>query len=145
MEKFFKNKGITIQPFIHKDGSTEYYAYTDKLLKNNILIEFYTGPLNDSKEYYEEETAVSILTYNEENSYDFFLFVSHETISPLLLYRIVVDAIDYIHALDDKDLLENIKEISTGCSIHSKNEIIHVYNNFVSKIKHVMKLINKRN
>ena len=97
MEKFLKHKGINVQSFIHEDGPTEYYAYTDKLINNNILVEFYTEGRNDRKEYYEDETAVSILTYNEEYSYTFFLFVSHEAISPLLLYRIIVDAIDFIH------------------------------------------------
>jgi hypothetical protein len=145
MEKLLKLKGINIQPFVHEDGTTEYYAYTDKLLYNNILVEFYTGAVNDSMEYYEEETAVSILTYNENYAYTFFLFVSHEVISPLILCRIIVDAIDFIHTMDDNDILENIKEISTGCSVNGKNEKSIVYNNFLSRITQVMKLINKRN
>lgn len=145
IEKLLKHKNIKLYSIINEDETIDYYAYTDKLLYNNILVHFYSDVLNNSEEYYEAETAVSVLAYNEENSYTFMLFVAPEVIHPLLLYRIIVDAMEYILNLDDSEILENIEEISTGCLVHHKNEKYDFYNNKVSKIMQIIELINKKN
>lgn len=85
MEKLFKHNGIGLQPFVDEDGLDEHFAYTDKLLALNVLIEFYTAITDDSEENYEEETVVAAITYTEKCSYSFALFHSTNVTGPLLL------------------------------------------------------------
>lgn len=121
MEKLFERGKIGLQPFVAADGLDKHFAYTDKLLELNILIEFYTAVIDDSEENYEEETAIFAITYNKERSYSYALFHSVEVIGPLLLFRIIADAIHFIEHSSKGNLLDDLEEISTG---HTTSDIL---------------------
>jgi hypothetical protein len=114
MEKLFARNNIGFQPIVDQDGLDINFAYTDKLLSLNVLIEFYTAVLDDSEENYEEETAVFAITYTKERSYSFALFVTSEVVGPLILFRIIADAIKFIEHSDKNSLLDDLEEIATG-------------------------------
>jgi hypothetical protein len=111
MEKLFQRGDIGLQPFVDEEGSDELFAYTDKLLDLNVLIEFYNAIVDDSEENYESETAIFAITYDEERSYTFSLFHSTGVTAPLVLYSIISNAIKYIEHSSKDNLLDDLEEI----------------------------------
>ena len=141
MEKLFKRKNIDLQSFINEDEDIEYFAYNDKLLYYNILIKFGTSVLDYSDENYEEETGISVVSYDADFSYSFILFVSTEVVGPLLLFRIISDAIDFIDKSEENTVLEDLEEISTGHIKHSRTDKNSYYENDVSEFRKILNLI----
>ncbi|MBN8856687.1 MAG: hypothetical protein BGO55_06305 [Sphingobacteriales bacterium 50-39] len=148
MEKLFERSNIGLQQLVAEDGLDKYFAYTEKLLSLNVLIECYTAVLDDSEADYEEETAIFAITYNEERSYSFALFVSSEVIGPLILFRIIVDAINFIEHSSKDSLLDDLEEISTGCTtsdvIDNIKERKEFYEDEVWEFKTVLDLIHDK-
>ena len=142
MEKLFKRKNINLQSFINEEEDIEYFAYNDKLLYYNILIKFGTSVLDYSDENYEEETGISVISYDADFSYSFILFVSAEVVGPLLLYRIILDAIDFIDKSEEDTVLADLEEISTGHIKHSRTDKNSYYENDVSEFRKILNLIN---
>lgn len=148
MEKLFKHNNIGLQQYEDEDGLDKYYAYTDKLLARNVLIEFYTAVIDDSDENYEEETAIIAHTYTEDRSFSFPLFHSLHVVGPLQLYRIIADAIDFIERSDSNNLLDDLTEISTGSTtsdmMDSVEDSERIYDNDIWEFTAVLDLIKER-
>ncbi|WP_341836916.1 hypothetical protein WJU16_03380 [Chitinophaga pollutisoli] len=148
MEKLFERNNFGLQPFVDEDGQDTYFAYTDKLLALNVLIEFYTAVTDDTEENYEEETVVSAITYTENRSYSFALFHSTNVIGPLILYRIVADAIHFLEQSSKATLLEDLEEISTGGTtsdvMDNEADRKRVYDSDVWKFTSVLDLIKEK-
>ena len=106
---------------------------------------FYTAVVDDSEDNFEEETAVFAVTFTEESSYSYTLFHSTEVIGPLLLFRIVADAIDFIEQSDKSSLLEDLEELSTGSTSSLTMKDIadqkRIYDSDVYEFKTVLELI----
>ncbi|MBX3242284.1 MAG: hypothetical protein KIT80_14955 [Chitinophagaceae bacterium] len=148
MEKLFERNNIGYQLFVDEDGQDIHFAYTDKLLALNVLIEFYTAVTDGSEENYEEETVVAAITYTEKCSYSFALFHSTNVIGPLLLYRIVADAVHFIEQSGKTSLLEDLAEISTGGTtsdvMDNKADRKRVYDSDVWRFTSVLDLIKQK-
>lgn len=148
MERFFRHNNIWLQHFVDEDGIEKYYAYTDKLLAHNVLIEFYTAVTDDSEEDYEEETAVLAIIHTEAISYSFALFHSYNVVGPLPLYRIIADAIDFIEHSSSETLLADLAEISTGDTssdmMDDEADRKRIYDSDVWKFNTVLELIRER-
>jgi hypothetical protein len=117
MEKLLALKKIGLQQIVSEDdGLDVFMAYTDDLLKKNLLIEYYGVVTADTEEDFEEETAVSIITYDKERCYSFILFAEPSFMKPMQVYRIIVDAIEFIESCDKESVLSDIEDICTGFS-----------------------------
>ncbi|WP_346319355.1 hypothetical protein [Chitinophaga sp. YIM B06452] len=145
MEKLFARNGISLLAVEGEEGIITFYAYTEALLAHQVLIKIYTVVLDDTNKGYEEETAVIAITYDRERSYSYVLFVSHDVTGPLLLYRIVADAIDFIQHAGKKTLLEDLETISTGHTtsddLESALERKELYESEVKEFNAILALI----
>ena len=111
MRKLFETKNIGLIEMVDEDGLDIYIAYTEDLLKKNLLIEFYEAEMEEE----EIETAIFVLSVNELRSYTFTLRVTPSFMVPLEVLRIVSDAVDFIAKCDVKTVLGDIEEeIATG-------------------------------
>lgn len=148
MERLFERNNIGLQHFVDEDGLDKYYAYTDKLLARNVLLEFYTAVTDDSEEEYEEETAVFVITHTGNRSYSFALFHSLNVVGPLQLFRLIADAIDFIERADSDNLLVDLTEISTGSTtsdmVDSVADRKRIYDSDVWKFSSVLDLIKQK-
>lgn len=148
MEKLFTRNNIGFQPIVDQDGLDINFAYNDKLLSLNVLIEFYTAVLDDSEANYEEETAVFAITYTKERIYSFALFVTSEVVGPLILFPIIANAINFIEHSDKNTLLDDLEEIATGHSTSDDVENPHdrknLYENELWKFNTALDLIKEK-
>lgn len=148
MKKLFALKNISLQPMVVQDGLDITIAYTKQLLAKDVLIEFYTAPTSDDPHDTEEETAVLAITYTKDRSYSFALFHSFEVIGPLILYRIVSDAIEFIENCDKDSLITDLEEIATGYTtsdiLDDPKDRKRIYDSEVWKFKTALELIGEK-
>ena len=143
MNKLFELNNIGLQEMVDEDGLDIYIAYTDDLLKKNLLIEFYEAEMEDSI-----ETAIFVISCDEVRSYTFVLSVSEEVMKPLQVYRIVADAIEFIAKCNKATVLVDMEAFATGVStsddIENKKDRIQVFEQEAWKFNTAMGLINDR-
>jgi hypothetical protein len=122
MEKLFAMGNIGLQQMVDEDGLDIFIAYTDDLLKKNLLIEFYQDSTSDDPGDYETETAIFIISCDAERSYSFVLSVEADFIKPLFIYGIVAHAVEFIRTCDKGTVLADLQEICTGFSTSDEME-----------------------
>ena len=108
MDKLFALHHIDIQELVDQEGRDIFIAYNDDLLEKNVLIEFYEEDQGDNR-----ETAVFVFSCDNERSYRFTLYVVDDVLTPLVIFPIVANAIDFIKHCNKETLFDDLPEIST--------------------------------
>ncbi len=110
MTRLFERNNINTLPFIGDDGTHKTIIYTNTLLAFNVFFEYYIIE-NETASDFTEETVVSAITLSNAQCYSYDLFKDDEFTSPLVLYRVIADAITFIEKTSQKELLNDLKEI----------------------------------
>ncbi|SOD17713.1 hypothetical protein [Pedobacter xixiisoli] len=129
MEKLFASKNIHIVSIKDLYNDERRIAYTSKLLKLNVLINFYGVVVEDKSDVYEE---VGIFASYLENDivHVYVLFISDNVLGPLPIFRLVVDAVDFIENCEAGSVKEDLKAISTFySSLEDSAESMDDYDN----------------
>lgn len=144
MEKLFGSKNIRIQPIRDLYESETNIAYTDKLLKLNVFLEFFGVAIADDSSI-PEETAVFAHHFDNDVVYSYVLFVSAQILGPLPVFRIIADAIEFIEMHDQRSANENLKAIATSYEIldHKHNNKKY-YQNVIFKKRKALELIHEK-
>src|SRR5215217_8321675 len=119
MEKLLSSKNIHVQVIQDLNGEEIYFAYTKKLLELNILIEYY-GVTTSDDDSISEEVAVFVYCKQDTSIHTYVLFVSDQVLGPLPIYRLIVDAVEFIEHCDAKTVLEEMKAVTTSYEILDK-------------------------
>lgn len=119
MEKLLRSKNIETQPIQDLYSDDISFAYTKKLLDLNVLIEYYGVSSADTDEVWEE---VAVFAHLKEGPviHSYVLLVSNEVLGPLPIYRVIVDAVEFIERCEVKNVVEEMKAIATSYEVLTK-------------------------
>jgi hypothetical protein len=156
MEKLLAKKGIKSVTYIDTDGIIYKYFYTDKLLANNIIIEFYEFERDEEEERPAEEegspkyeTSISVCHTHKKICYEFtILFDTRPYVPTLYVYRMILDLVELIENSEPGAIIENLEDASDGDvnSNHYRRDekLMNGFNDHVSgRINLVFKLIEQ--
>ncbi|QEM05015.1 hypothetical protein DIU31_016375 [Mucilaginibacter rubeus] len=142
MENLFASKNIQIVPIVDMYESELYFAYTPKLLQLNVFVEFFGVSKNDDDEV-PEEVGVFANYYENGEVYTYVIFSSPELLGPLPVFRIIVDAVEFIENSNSHSVKELLKEIATSSEkIDKSHPNNKYYQNALFKYNAAEQLIN---
>ena len=154
MEKLFALMKIESVPMVDEDGNDVTIAYTDNLLKRNVVIEFYEfiaveqPNIPGDAENESMETIVNAISCDVESSYSFSLFHGVDVDSPILVSRIIADAIEFIESCDPKTVIADLDDISKNImiskDIKNANDRKKVYEKELWKFNTALELIQEK-
>jgi hypothetical protein len=121
MKKILALNNINTIQSVYVDLTSRDVAYTDKLLELNVIIDFYGVPISNKVEN-REETNVSATIYRDGIFHHYILFSSVEILGPLVVTRLIVDAVQFIETCDRENVIEELKKIATDYLVVEKNE-----------------------
>jgi hypothetical protein len=122
MKKILALNNIKTVQSLYLDLTFRDVAYTDKLLELNVIIDFNGVPISNKVEN-RDETIVSATLYQEDGTFhDYLLFSSDEILGPLIITRLIIDAVHFIETCDKENVIEELKTIATDYAVVEKNE-----------------------
>ncbi|PWN64134.1 hypothetical protein [Chryseobacterium viscerum] len=144
MKKLFALKNIGIQPITDLYSDKINIAYTGKLLQLGVLIEF-RGVVFENEPYLPEEILVFANICANGIIHSYVLFVSHEVLGPLPVFRVIADAIEFIEQCKAGSVIEELKQVATSYSAIDKSyENKEYYKNELWKYTRALGLIRKK-
>ncbi len=109
MEHLLLLKGIKVVPAYNERGILYKYAYTDKMLLKNLLIEYYEREYEPGEDEPEDgilkyETGVGIVTYYKKVAYHFMIlneikpqpYTTKQAVPKVQLYSTIITLVDLI-------------------------------------------------
>jgi len=146
MEKLLRSKKIDLISLPQTDGTIEYYAYNQDLLDKNLLIHFYHYQVSDREDDMEVETPVFIKSIINGDPYTFTCFYHNDLIepAPMVLFRIIVDLVEYIGCCTKETILNDLAHAATNVTKADKEEDIEDYEDDVVEFEEVMRLISEK-
>jgi len=125
MESLLLIKGIKVVSAFHDSGAHFKFAYTEKMLTNNLFIEFYERqyepgedePLDGIVRY---ETAIWVVTYYKKVAYQFMMlneikpqiYTTKQAVPILQIYQIILGLVEIIDSHIPRKLMSCLKQIS---------------------------------
>jgi hypothetical protein len=112
MKKILALNNIGTIQSVYADSTSRDVAYTPKLLELNVIIDFKGVPIVNQKDF-QEETNVFATIHRDGKLHTYNLFSSDEIMGPLIISRLIIDAIEFIETCDKDDVIEQLKEIAS--------------------------------
>lgn len=144
MKKILALNNIETIYSVYADLTSRETAYTLKLLELGVIIDFRGVPIVNQKDF-REETHVFASIHRDGIFYQYTLFSTDEILGPLVITRLIIDAVNYIETCNSENIIEELKEISTGYSVVNKNadEDINIYNIIFNEYFDAINMIKK--
>ena len=98
---------------IDNDDVDRNYAFNDKMLSNEIFIEYYTRDNGDDNEITEHKTELSVLMKHKNRYYQFLMFTNTiEVGTPVMLLQTIIFLVNLIEANHSDKLVQYLTQLS---------------------------------
>ncbi|MET7000692.1 hypothetical protein [Chitinophaga defluvii] len=112
MEKMLLWKGIGVVADNTPEEEGTFYAYSEDLLKKNVLLKFYSCELAED----EIETVVHALALYKGVAYTFYLYHHLDGLPPfpIQLFRIITDLVEYLTFCQANTLIDDLNALCSA-------------------------------
>ncbi|MFC6100768.1 hypothetical protein [Olivibacter domesticus] len=118
MEKLLTLYNIKTVGFVDSSHVERKYAFTSKMLANNVFIEYFTidefEEINDDSEPPEHGSRLSVIMEHRNKYYEFLMF--HDAIEvgiPIILLQTIIFLIKLIEETEPDQLVEYLADVAT--------------------------------
>jgi hypothetical protein len=161
MEHLLAMKGIKIISSFDRKGVVYKYAYTVKMLSNDLFIEFYERdyePGEDEKDdgIVKNETSLNVVTYYKKVAYHFMMlneikpqpYTTKQAVPVIQLYAMIITLVDIIERNVPRKLIGLLKQASidtfTSLEYSSEPEFQKAFHDsVVNKISSIRRIIEQ--
>ena len=116
MENLLAIYGLQTVSFVDEQGCNYWFVYSDKMIQDNIFIEFYEKEIEvDQPEQFAYETSVSVFSATPTSAFHFMLlFDDRPLVAPLIILAVIRDAMDLIEKSNRQNVFSLLKQASVG-------------------------------
>lgn len=115
MEALFNRQGIALRTIALKNQKIAHVAFTDDLIAKNLYIEISENDVLINGKHPSSLTNITVCSADQEKSYAFCVALLSEPFSPMIIFRIVKDTIDFINTCSADTILDDlVNNVITG-------------------------------